>query len=267
MATTAHTRTARAVASTAPLLTVAAFLLVTGCTSPAPTPHAEASTSPSRKLYTPETLLGMPKSMSRELTAAPRSQLEKLKREVGEPTSAVGWAYGGETPDADAVFISGASGKVADPAGAVERALQPYRITNLETVDAGQAGGEARCGRGRTEDGSYLTACGWADRETVGVVAFVSSRPRATAPPTSSRREANSNAQPAEGWTSLGRVRQRLHPRTFVRDPPQQSAADHVPARCRCQSALPATRQTATQHRRDSAYPSAHVTVGEPITP
>ncbi|MCP3784637.1 hypothetical protein NLX85_14785 [Micromonospora sp. A3M-1-15] len=178
MATTARTRTTRAVASTAPLLAVAGLVLVTGCTSPAPAPHAEASTSPSRKLYTPETLLGMPKSMSRELTGAPRSQMEKLKREVGVATSAVGWAYGGETPEADAVFMSGASGTVADPGGAVERALQPYRITTVNTVDAGQLGGEARCGQGRTEDGSYLTACGWADKETVGVVAFVSSQPQ-----------------------------------------------------------------------------------------
>ena len=37
-------------------------------------------------------------------------------------------------------------------------------------------GGEVRCGRGRTEDKGYLTVCGWADPQTAGVVAFVSSR-------------------------------------------------------------------------------------------
>ncbi|WP_319463466.1 hypothetical protein [Micromonospora sp. RTP1Z1] len=178
MARIRRARSARALAATAPLLTVAALLLSSGCTSPAPTPRVEASDSPHRKLYTPESLLGMPKSMSRELVDAAQSQLDQLKREVGQPTSAVGWAYGGETPDADMVYISGASGTVADPAGTVDRALRPYRIKQVGKVDAGQLGGEARCGQGHAEDGSYLTACGWADKETVGVVAFVSSRPQ-----------------------------------------------------------------------------------------
>ncbi|WP_156313249.1 hypothetical protein [Micromonospora sp. HK10] len=120
----------------------------------------------------------MPKSLDRQLRNAAQSQLDQLKRQVGEPTSAIGWAYVGDTPDADALFVSGASGAVADPADAVDRALRPYRITNVQTIDAGELGGEARCGRGRTEAGSYLTACGWADKETIGVVAFVSSRPQ-----------------------------------------------------------------------------------------
>ncbi|MGC1212189.1 MAG: hypothetical protein WA890_13095 [Micromonospora sp.] len=120
----------------------------------------------------------MPKSLDRQLRNAAQSQLDQLKRQVGEPTSAIGWAHGGETLDANALFVSGASGKVADPADAVDGALRPYRITNIETVDAGELGGEARCGQGRTEDGSYMTTCGWADRETIGIVAFVSSRPQ-----------------------------------------------------------------------------------------
>ncbi|WP_346535615.1 hypothetical protein [Micromonospora sp. DPT] len=120
----------------------------------------------------------MPKSMSRVLTGVPRSRLDQLKREVGEATSAVGWAYGGETPDADVVFVSGASGRVSDQAAALDRALLPYRISTTERVEVGRFGGEARCGRGRTEDNSYMTVCGWADSETVGVVAFVSSRPQ-----------------------------------------------------------------------------------------
>lgn len=122
----------------------------------------------------------MPKTDKRALYHAAKSHLDQLKREVGQPTSAVGWAYGGETEDADMVYISGASGKITDPAATVERALEPYRIGNLETVDAGELGGEARCGEGRGEDprgpGSYLTVCGWADKETVGVVAFFSSQ-------------------------------------------------------------------------------------------
>jgi hypothetical protein len=177
MATIRRTRTALTVALTASVT----VLLAAGCTTTEPAPSAGPSTSPSpqRKLSTPDTLLGMPKSTSRELTGAARSQLDQLKREVGTPTSAVGWAYGGETPDADVVYVSGASGTVSDPSGALGRALGVYRITGTEPVDAGPLGGEARCGQGRTEDGSYLTVCGWADAETLGVVGFTSTRPQA----------------------------------------------------------------------------------------
>jgi len=120
----------------------------------------------------------MPKTSSRALFDEARRQMDQLKREVGQPTSAVGNAYGGESPDADMVYVSGASGKITDQKGTVERALKPYRIGKLETVDAGELGCEARCGRGRTEDDNYLITCGWADQETVGVVSFVSSRPQ-----------------------------------------------------------------------------------------
>ncbi|KAB1909243.1 hypothetical protein [Micromonospora sp. AMSO31t] len=117
--------------------------------------------------------------MSRVLTGDARSQLDQLKREVGTPTSAVGWAYGGETQDADVLYVSGASGTVTDPSGALERSLRVYRISGTKLVDAGPLGGEARCGQGRAEDGSYMTICGWADAETLGVVGFTSSRPMA----------------------------------------------------------------------------------------
>src|SRR5689334_17921225 len=99
MATIRRTRTARTIAATAAALATAALLSAAGCTTaePAAEPSAVASTSqsPQRKLSMPDTLLGMPKSMSRELTGGARSQLDQLKREVGAPTSAVGWAYGG----------------------------------------------------------------------------------------------------------------------------------------------------------------------------
>ncbi|WP_157779098.1 hypothetical protein ACN27B_19215 [Micromonospora sp. WMMD754] len=163
------------------------LLLAAACTSPAPgtdvassasAPPASASASPSRKLSAPTTLLGLPKTTSRGLYGAAIQQLEQLKREVGQATSAIGEAYEDGTADGDIVFVSGASGTIGDPAGVLERALRPYRITKVTAVDAGALGGEARCGRGRTEDGSYLTTCGWADRETVGVVSFTSSGPQ-----------------------------------------------------------------------------------------
>ncbi|MEV0005149.1 hypothetical protein AB0H28_23085 [Micromonospora sp. NPDC050980] len=35
-----------------------------------------------------------------------------------------------------------------------------------------------RCGQGRFGEESYLVACAWADDQTVGIVAFLSSRPQ-----------------------------------------------------------------------------------------
>ncbi|MGC4811161.1 hypothetical protein ACLQ29_11600 [Micromonospora sp. DT228] len=104
--------------------------------------------------------------------------MDELKREVGEPTSAIGWAYGGETPDADAVLVTGASGSVRDPAATLERVLGLYGRVETQAVDSGQLGGRAGCGHGRPEHGGYMTLCGWADSETVGIVAFVSDRPQ-----------------------------------------------------------------------------------------
>ncbi|QLQ36555.2 hypothetical protein [Micromonospora robiginosa] len=165
---------------------VLTFLLpaAAACTSEAATPPSTASTAsapPSpdiRTLRMPETLLGLPKSMDRVTTGAAKQHLDTLKREVAPATSAVGWAYGDNGPDADMVFITGVSGTVTDQNGMVERSLQPYRIKTHKPVDPGELGGTAHCGQGRTEDESYLVACAWADDQTVGIVAFVSSRPQ-----------------------------------------------------------------------------------------
>ncbi|MCO1593959.1 hypothetical protein M8C17_02160 [Micromonospora sp. RHAY321] len=116
--------------------------------------------------------------MTRGLTDRPISLLEKLKREVGNPTSAVGWAYGGETETADAVLVTGASGTVADPAATLRRVLTLYGRVETKPVDAGKFGGKAGCGQGLAELGGYMTICGWADKETVGIVAFVSDLPQ-----------------------------------------------------------------------------------------
>ncbi|MFJ6196000.1 hypothetical protein [Micromonospora sp. NPDC092111] len=155
----------------------AATILATGCAVPdtgravsAPTPSA----APGRKLRTPDSLLGLPKSMDRAATSVPQARLEEFKREVGEPTSAIGWAYGGGTRAQEMIMVSAASGRIPDPEGTLTRALRPYQISKVKTVEIGRFGGEARCGRGRTEKGDHLTVCGWADPEIVGVVVFLS---------------------------------------------------------------------------------------------
>ncbi|MFI5835841.1 hypothetical protein ACIA5A_19435 [Micromonospora sp. NPDC051300] len=177
------TSTRKPFLSAAALLT---FLLPTAaCTPETDAPPSTAATVPAppspavRKLRMPETLLGLPKSMDRISTGVAKQHLDILKREVAPATSAVGWAYGDNGPDADMVFITGVSGTVTDQRGMVERVLQPYRIKTPEPVDPGELGGTARCGQGRTEDESFLVTCAWADDQTVGIVAFVSSRPQA----------------------------------------------------------------------------------------
>ncbi|GHJ54604.1 hypothetical protein Nm8I071_39110 [Nonomuraea sp. TT08I-71] len=164
---------------------LATTLPTAACASKATTPPSTVSAAPAtpspviRKLRMPDTLLGMPQNMDREAINAAKRHLDTLKREVAPATSAIGWAYGNNDPDADMVFITGVSGTVTDQQGLIERSLQPYRIESHKLVDPGDLGGTARCGRGRFDNESYLVACAWADDQTVGIVAFLSSRPQA----------------------------------------------------------------------------------------
>ncbi|RBJ00860.1 hypothetical protein DRA43_20145 [Micromonospora provocatoris] len=165
------------------LLAATTLILIAGC-APEPATQLKSGASPvgapspvTRTLRMPETLLGLTKNMDRVAIEGAKRHLDTLKREVAPATSAVGWAYGGHGPDADMVFITGVSGTVTDQQGLIERSLSPYRVGALEQVDAGRLGGTARCGRGRTEMKSYLVVCAWADAQTLGVVAFLSSRP------------------------------------------------------------------------------------------
>ncbi|MEU7574489.1 hypothetical protein [Micromonospora sp. NPDC049240] len=161
---------------------LATLFLAAGCASEPATPRTPAAPSspaqPVRKLRMPDTLLGLPKSMSRVATGAAKQHLDTLKRDVAPVTSAVGWAYGNDDPDADMVYITGVSGTVTDGPGLIDRSLQPYRIESPKPVEPGELGGTARCGQGRSGDGSHLVVCAWADDQTLGIVAFVSSRPQ-----------------------------------------------------------------------------------------
>ncbi|MFI7217962.1 hypothetical protein [Micromonospora maritima] len=176
-------RKPRRVAGIAVVVLAAALPLTAGCgTSEPEVPPAPAAAAPPspvlRTLQMPDTLLGLPRNMDRGAVGSAQRHLETLKREVAPATSAVGWAYGNDGADADMVFITGVSGTVTDQQGLIERSLQPYRIKSHEPVDAGELGGTARCGHGRFGEESYLVACAWADPQTVGIVAFLSSRPQ-----------------------------------------------------------------------------------------
>ncbi|SCG61415.1 hypothetical protein [Micromonospora halophytica] len=158
------------------LVTAGVVVLALGC---APVGGERTATPPAaapRTLTLPETVLGMPRSTSPELIRFSRSPLDRLRAEVTDPTSTVDGAYAWRRRNEDAVVVTGVSGTVTDPQGALTRVLSPYPVKTFRTVEYGRFAGEARCGRGRTEDRGYLTVCGWADPQTAGVVAFVSSR-------------------------------------------------------------------------------------------
>ncbi|TDC76182.1 hypothetical protein E1193_24325 [Micromonospora sp. KC606] len=166
----------RPVALLAVLVATGAVTFTSGCArvggeraaTPAPTTAAH------RALTLPETVLGLPRSKKPELTRVSRSSLERLRDQVTDATSTIEGAYARSARKADAVVVSGVSGTVTDLDGALARVLRPYPVKTFRTVEYGRYGGEARCGRGLTEDRRYLTVCGWADPETAGVVAFIS---------------------------------------------------------------------------------------------
>ncbi|TDB72773.1 hypothetical protein [Micromonospora sp. KC721] len=160
------------------LLITSAVVLTSGCArvggQPAATPAPTATTA--RTLALPETVLGLPRSPKPELTRVSRSSLERLRESAADVTSSVDGAYTGRARTADAVVVSGVSGRFTDLDATLTRVLRPYPVTTFRTVEYGRFNGEARCGRGRTENKRYLTVCGWADPQTAGVVAFISAR-------------------------------------------------------------------------------------------
>ncbi|MGW0431691.1 hypothetical protein ACWDV4_03945 [Micromonospora sp. NPDC003197] len=104
-----------------------------------------------------------------------------LKKQVGEVTSAVGWAYGGDSAEAEMILISGVAGSVTDPTQTLDRLFASLpRLMDVRPVDPGPLGGEARCGRGETTSDAgvvQVTSCSWADKNTVGSVTFLSPGP------------------------------------------------------------------------------------------
>ncbi|GAB3143492.1 hypothetical protein GCM10027290_19880 [Micromonospora sonneratiae] len=116
--------------------------------------------------------------MDRTLIGYAHQSMAKLKKEFAAPTSAVGWAYGGESETDEIILISGASGTLPDPKGALERLLASLpRLKNVRPVDPGPLGGEASCGSGETTNAAGIvgvTSCAWVDAGSIGLVTFMS---------------------------------------------------------------------------------------------
>lgn len=166
---------------------VGLVLLISGCSSSSgtgekqPTGQPEEPLKPAVQLVTPAALGGYPKSMDRNLTGIAQQSMSELKKEVGKVTSAVGWAYGGDSDTAEAILISGAAGTVEDPTQALDRLFASLpRLMEVRLVDPGPLGGEARCGKGESTSGAGLvevTGCMWADKNSIGLVTFWSPDP------------------------------------------------------------------------------------------
>lgn len=98
----------------------------------------------------------------------------ELKTAVGEATSAIAQAYGGQTETEDAILVSGAAGTVTHPKVVMDAVLAAVNgATNLRTVQPGRLGGEARC-VDSTVGGQKGSVCAWVDNYSVGVVTFLS---------------------------------------------------------------------------------------------
>jgi hypothetical protein len=163
-----------------PLALTTAITLIAGC-SLLPT-HASEDSSPSPEqtpairiaLIAPDSLGGLPKSLNRGLTVHAKTTLDALKPEVGTLTSAIGWAYGGETETQDAILVSAAAGKLTNPRTSLNRYLTTMTpLSDTHPVEPGPLGGEARCGAGDA-GGERVAFCGWADQDSIGILLFLS---------------------------------------------------------------------------------------------
>ncbi len=78
-------------------------------------------------------------------------------------------------------MLIGVSGRVRSPDAELDQAFSEMSgagmtATNIHDVDPGSLGGEARCGEGSSQ-GVPVVVCAWADRGSVGMIAFFNRDP------------------------------------------------------------------------------------------
>ncbi|MFG1723093.1 hypothetical protein ACGFII_31155 [Micromonospora chalcea] len=126
------------------------------------------------RLEKPEKLLSSwPESKSQKLREQAQQNMDGLKELLdGVPTSAVAAAY--TTADEQySALVSGVSGKVSDPKATLDRLFATLpRLSGVKPTRPGPMGGDARCGKGETQDVN-VEVCAWADHHSVGMVAFL----------------------------------------------------------------------------------------------
>ena len=133
----------------------------------------EVAVATQTRVVAPDTLAGRAKVTQPELQAASETMVADLRSELPDATSAVG-AFYGDVLTGDLIMIAAVSGLVADPAKEVDESFagmsgSGLTVTNIQAVDPGPLGGEAKCGDG-TSEGISLGVCSWADRGSIGMV-------------------------------------------------------------------------------------------------
>ena len=127
----------------------------------------------STRVVAPETLAGRPKVTQPELQTASDTLVANLKTNMPDATSTVG-AFYGDVLAGDLIMIAAVSGIVANPAAEVDKSFSDMSgagmaVTNIQSVDPGPLGGEAKCGDGSSQ-GLSLGICSWADFGSIGMI-------------------------------------------------------------------------------------------------
>jgi hypothetical protein len=127
----------------------------------------------STRVVAPETLAGRSKITQPDLQVASDAMVAGLKADMPDATSTVA-AYYGDVLAGDLIMIAAVSGIVANPAAEVDQTFADLpgagmAVTNIQSVDPGPLGGEAKCGDG-TAQGMSVGICSWADLGSIGLI-------------------------------------------------------------------------------------------------
>ncbi|WP_433284613.1 hypothetical protein [Micromonospora sp. CA-244673] len=160
------------------VLALTTLLTASGCSGAAnPVEGASlprtASPSPAApmRVVKPEKLLsGWPESTSGTLRDQAQQNTDTFKPFLdGEATSEVGAAYA-LLDNSTTILVSGVSGRVTDSKGSLDKIFAALpRLSDIQPIRPGPMGGEARCGKGETQD-VKVHVCAWADNHTIGMV-------------------------------------------------------------------------------------------------
>jgi hypothetical protein len=125
------------------------------------------------QLTAPDTLAGRPKITDGELQALAEKLVTTIKKNVPEAVDTVG-AFYGEPAKKNMIMVAGASGRVSDPVGQLDRAMREMAkgglaVRQVASADPGPLGGVAKCGDA-TADDVPMGVCAWSDRGSLVMV-------------------------------------------------------------------------------------------------
>ena len=135
-------------------------------------------------LSAPQTVAGLTLSTDPTLQSAAEEMNTQLKQDLEGATGSVAAFYQDPSDATKLVMVVGVAGRVRSPDAELDQAFSEMSgagltATNIHDVDPGSLGGEARCGEGSSE-GVPVFVCAWADRGSVGMIAFFNRDPAAS---------------------------------------------------------------------------------------